>query len=58
VLIALEGLLAYLFVRAVQDQPDVPLIVGSAVGWVVVGVLFIGFFIVNPNEGRVLQWDI
>jgi regulator of protease activity HflC (stomatin/prohibitin superfamily) len=37
------------------DTDSVPLLVGSAVALVLAGVLMAGVFVVNPNEGRVLQ---
>jgi len=46
--------LAYWMVQAIQAEA-VPQIVGSAVVALVVLVLWLGFFMVDPNEARVLQ---
>ncbi len=52
-LVAVGGLVWGLVTGARGEQPT--LIIGSAVGLAVVGLLMAGLFMVNPNEGRVLQ---
>ncbi len=52
-LVAVGGLVWGLVTGARGEQPA--LIIGSAVGLAVVGLLMAGLFMVNPNEGRVLQ---
>ena len=52
-LVAVGGLVWGLVMGARGEQPA--LIVGSAIGLAVVGLLMAGLFMVNPNEGRVLQ---
>ncbi len=54
VLLGLLALLAWLFVSAVRDaSPGLAIAIG--VGWVVTVLLLLGLFMVNPNEGKVLQ---
>ena len=48
------GLVAWAVVGAVKDQALVPVLAWMAVEIIVIVCLF-GFFIVNPNEGRVMQ---
>jgi len=48
------GLVAWAVVGAVKDQALVPVLGWMAVELVLVVCLF-GFFVVNPNEGRVMQ---
>ena len=52
-LVAVGGLVWGIVMGARGEQPA--LIIGSAVGLAVVGLLMAGLFMVNPNEGRVLQ---
>lgn len=52
-LVAVGGLVWGIVMGARAEQPA--LIIGSAVGLAVVGLLMAGLFMVNPNEGRVLQ---
>jgi regulator of protease activity HflC (stomatin/prohibitin superfamily) len=53
-LFGLAGALVYAFIRAMERSAGLA-IAGCIVGFVVVAILFVGFFVVNPNEGRVLQ---
>lgn len=53
-LIAVLGLLIYVFVNL--DRPSAAVIVGLSLALVVDAFLMFGLFIVNPNEGRVLQF--
>jgi regulator of protease activity HflC (stomatin/prohibitin superfamily) len=53
-LLAAGGLVAWAVVGAVADQVLVKVLAWVAVE-VVLGVCLFGFFIVNPNEGRVMQ---
>ena len=48
------GLVGWAVVGAVKDQALVPVLAWMAVEIIVIVCLF-GFFIVNPNEGRVMQ---
>ena len=48
------GLVAWAVVGAIKDQALVPVLAWMAVEIIVIVCLF-GFFIVNPNEGRVMQ---
>lgn len=48
-------LVAAWFLRLGVVQEDPVLGVGSAVGLLVIGVLWFGLFLVNPNEAKVLQ---
>lgn len=56
VVLGLNGLLVYLIIRALTSADPNPLaVVAWAVLEVVSFVLLFGFFIVNPNEAKVLQ---
>jgi regulator of protease activity HflC (stomatin/prohibitin superfamily) len=48
------GLIAWAVVGAIKDQALVPVLAWMAVELVLVVCMF-GFFVVNPNEGRVMQ---
>jgi regulator of protease activity HflC (stomatin/prohibitin superfamily) len=48
------GLVGWAVVGAIKDQALVPVLAWMAVELVLVVCVF-GFFIVNPNEGRVMQ---
>ena len=54
VLLFAEAAVIYAFVQALMAV-SVPAIIGSALGIVVVTILWFGFFMVHPNEARVLQ---
>ena len=54
VLTAVFGLLIYSFINL--DQPSALTITGLSIALVLNAFLFGGLFIVNPNEGRVLQF--
>ena len=54
ILLAAMGLLLWWLLAAVRVA-DVPAAVGTAIGLIVCAVLLGGLFMVNPNEGKVLQ---
>jgi regulator of protease activity HflC (stomatin/prohibitin superfamily) len=53
-LIAIAAFCTWGIVSGARDE-SVPLLVGSAVALLLTGFLMAGVFVVNPNEGRVLQ---
>jgi regulator of protease activity HflC (stomatin/prohibitin superfamily) len=53
-LLAALGMLAWFFITAVQQHAALP-IVAASLGMALTMVLFFGLFMVNPNEGKVLQ---
>lgn len=53
-LLLVEAWTIYNFIAAARIEDDVALVVWIGIA-TITGVLAIGFFTVNPNEGRVLQ---
>ena len=54
ILIAVGAWCVYSFVQGARDE-SIPAVVGWALATVVTVFLAVGLFVVNPNEGRVLQ---
>jgi regulator of protease activity HflC (stomatin/prohibitin superfamily) len=55
VLLGLLTALAWMFVAVVRGSASPLAIVVISVGWVLTLLLLVGLFMVNPNEGKVLQ---
>ncbi len=56
ILLATTAMLVFFLVVALAGgDPDAVLIIGCVIGLVIVGFLYFGLFVVNPNEGKVLQ---
>jgi regulator of protease activity HflC (stomatin/prohibitin superfamily) len=53
-LIAVGAILLYLLMRGIASD-STTMVIGSAVGEALVAFVAVGFFMVNPNEARVLQ---
>jgi regulator of protease activity HflC (stomatin/prohibitin superfamily) len=53
-LLVILGALVWALVTSIQRQ-DVTLIVATSIGLALITFLMIGFFMVNPNQGQVLQ---
>ena len=49
-----QGATIYAFVQAIMGQRPMP-IIGAAVAMVIVAIMWVGFFMVHPNEAKVLQ---
>jgi regulator of protease activity HflC (stomatin/prohibitin superfamily) len=54
-LLGLLAALAWIFVEVVRGSGPPLAIVVISVGWVLTLLLLVGLFMVNPNEGKVLQ---
>jgi regulator of protease activity HflC (stomatin/prohibitin superfamily) len=56
--VALVVLSIYAFVQGARDARDglAPLLITGGAGFIVAVVMLVGLFVVNPNEGKVLQF--